>query len=111
MSVTDDHREENGVRPRVVLGHLFRHVFEGAVRVGAFAQVLDLIHLPDEVGLGGEGADLLLGLGVVQASDGPADLHLAPVVLIIQLLDKDLGELLDEPQKCSRWRHLQGDGL
>lgn len=94
-----------------MVGHLVRHVFEGAVRVGAFAQVADAVQVPDEVGLGGEGAENILSLGVLQAADGPRDPDLALVVLLLQPLGKHLCELSDASEQLAGRRLLQRDGL
>lgn len=103
MPVGDEHGEEDGLRPRVVLGHLLDHVFDGAVGVGAFALVYDPAEVPDEVLPGRELAEDELVLGEVLASDGPGDLDPALVLLIGQPLDKDLGELLDFFHQRPRW--------
>lgn len=88
-----------------------RHVFEGTVCVGALAQVVDAVQTPDEVGLGGEGTEYLLSLGVVQAADRPSDSDLAPVVLLIQPLDKHLCEFSNASEQLTWWRLLQCDGF
>lgn len=111
VAVSDDHREERGVRPRVVLRQLVGHVFQGAVDVGALSQVPDPAQVPDEVGPGGELAEDDLRLGEMQASDGPADLDLALVLLVGEPLGEDLGELFDVFHQDPRRRLLQGDGL
>lgn len=82
------------------------HVFEGAVSVGAFTQVSDRCKVPDEVLFGGELAEDYLSLGVVQASYGPGDLDLAPVLLISETLGEDPGELLDALHQAARRRLL-----
>lgn len=94
-----------------MLGHFVGHSLEGAVSEGAFAFVLNPSEVPDEVLLGCELAEHILRLGIVKASYGPADLDLALVFLISQLLDKDLGELLYAFHQDPGWRLLQGDGL
>lgn len=87
------------------------HVCDGAVNVGALAQVFDPIHVPDEVILGGEIAEDLVCLGEVKASYGPCDADLAPVFLFLELLGKDLCEVLDAVHQAARRTLLQGDGL
>ena len=111
MAISDDHREEGSLRPGVVVGHLVCHVFEGAVGVGAFAEVCNPTETPDEALPGCKLAEDHLLLGEVQASYGPGDLDLAQVLFISQLLSKDLGELLDVFHQYSRWGLLQGDAL
>lgn len=69
-----------------MLSHLLGHVSEGAVDVGAFAQVPDPTETPDEALSGRELAEDHLRLGEVQASDGPSDLDLVPVFLVSELL-------------------------
>lgn len=93
-----------------MVGHLVCHVFEGAVRVGAFAQVVDAVQVPDEVGLGGEGAENILSLGVLQTTDGPRDPDLS-LVLLLQPLGKYLCELSDASEQLTGRRLLQRDGL
>lgn len=89
-----------------MVAHLVRHVLDGAVCVGALAQIVDAVQAADEVGLGGEGTENLLSLGVVQAADGPRDLDLAPVVLLIQTLGKHLSEFTDASEQLTWWRLL-----
>lgn len=94
-----------------MLGHLVGHVSEGAVDVGAFAQVRDPTQTPDEALSGCELAEDHLCLREVQASDGPRDLDLTLVVLICEFLGEYFGVLLDAVHKTARRRLLQGDGL
>lgn len=77
------------------MSQLVGHVFQGTVDVGAFPQVPDPAEVPDEVLPGRELAEDDLRLGEMQTSYGPADLDLAPVLLVRQPLGKDLGELFD----------------
>lgn len=111
VAISDDHREEDGLGPCVVVGHLVSHVFEGAVDVGALAQVFDVLQTPDEVLFGGELAEDHLRLGEVKASYGPRDVDLALVLLMLELLDKELCEFLDAVHQAARRTLLQGDGL
>lgn len=106
MPVSDDHREEDGLLPRVVVDHLVSHFFEGAVGVGAFALVPNVIEVPDEVLPGCELTEDMLRLREVQASYGPGDLD-APVIpfrlVLVQFLGKHLGELLNFLHQAARW--------
>lgn len=68
MTVCDEHREEDVVRPCLVVVELLHHVFDGAVREGAFALVLDPSEVSDEVLSGREIAEDKLILGEVLAS-------------------------------------------
>lgn len=111
MTVANDDREEGGVCARVMLAHLVRHVFEGTVCEGALAQVVDAVKAPDEVGLGGERAEKLLSLGVVQAANRPCDPGLAPVVLLVEPLDKHLCEFPDAFEQLTWGGLLQRDGF
>lgn len=111
MTVSDDHREEDRLHPWEVVSHLVRHVLQGAVDVGAFAQVSYPAEAPDEALLGGELAEDHLRLGEVQAPYGPGEVDLGPVILISQPLGEDPGELLDVLHQYTRWRLLEGNGL
>lgn len=106
MAVSDDHREKDGLGSWVVLSQKVGHVFQSTVDVGAFSQVTDPSQAPDEVLPGGERAEDNLSLGEMQASYGPADLDLAVVLFISQLLGKDLRELFDLFHQNPRWRLL-----
>lgn len=106
MAVSDDHREEDGLRPCEVVGHVVGHFFKGAVGVGAFAFIYNPIEVPDEVLLACEWTEDVLRLREVQASYGPGDLDLALVLHIRQPLGKDLGELHNFFKHAPRWRLL-----
>lgn len=88
MAISDEDGKEGSPHPCKAVGQLVSHVFDGAVGVGAFAQVIDFSDIPDEVVFGGELAEDHLLLGEVQAPYGPADLDLAPVLFIAKLLGK-----------------------
>lgn len=103
MPVGDEDREEDDLRPGVVLGHLLDHVFDSTVCIGAFALVFHPTEVSDEVLLGCELAEDPLVLGEVLAPDGPGDVDLALVLFISQPLDKDLGELLNFLHQRPRW--------
>lgn len=112
VAVRDDHGEEGGLRPWImVLGHLVGHVSEGAVNVGAFAQVRDPAQAPDEGLSGCELAEDHLCLRKVQASDGPSDLDLTSVLLVCECLGEYSGVLLDALHQTARRGLLQGNGL
>lgn len=91
--------------------HLVGHVFEGAVDVGAFAQVFDLTEIPDEALSCCKLTEDLLLLREVQAPKGPSDLDLAPVLSVFEFLDEYPHELFDALHQTAGWRLLQGDGL
>lgn len=103
VAVGDDDSEEGRLDVRLVVGQLVGHAFEGAVSKCALSFVSNPTKVPDEVLFGCERAEHKLRLGEVQASYGPADVDLALVFLICQLLGKDLGELLDAFNQDSRW--------
>lgn len=79
------------------------HVFEGAVDIGAFAQISDSPEVPDEVLFGRELAEDHLRLGEMQASYGPHDLDLAFVLFTSKPLHKDLNELFDVFHQDTSW--------
>lgn len=89
------HSKEDCVFTRGRLGHLVRHVFEGTIDVGAFAKIFDPNEIPDKVLSGCDVTKGDLCLREMQASDGPGDLNLAPVILIRKLLGKHPSEILD----------------
>lgn len=103
MTVRDEHRKEDVIRPCLVLVELLHHVFDGTVSEGALALVLDTSEVSDEVLSGCELAEDKLILGEVLASEGPYDPDLALVLLISQILGKDRGELLNFVHKLSWW--------
>lgn len=87
------------------------HFFDGAVGVGASAEVLDFTGIPGEVNRACKIAEDILPLRVLQASYGPVKLDLVPVHLITQLPSKLHGELLDLVHQYWNWGLLQGDAL
>lgn len=111
MSVTDNYREVGTFWVGYVLVHLVCHVLDGAVRVGAFAQIVDGGQVVDESGPCGDRTEELLFLGIMQAANGPCDVDPALVVLVPQLLGKHPGELPDGSEQLTRWRLLQRDGF
>lgn len=102
MPVSNDHSKIDGLRPRVVVGHLVGHGLEGAVGEGAFAFVCNPRKIAGKVHLGCELTEHPLRLGEVQTSDGPADPNTALVFFISQPLCKDPGELLNAFHQDSR---------
>ena len=109
VAVSDDHCV---AQARLVGAHdLRRHIGDGAVNVGALAKVLDTLQVRLEGGRVGDGTEDLLGLGKVQATDLPGDLHQALVVLVLQLSREALRERAEAVHQAAWGRLLKGDGL